>query len=223
MSFLYCCCLQASDEDEEEETLPFSKSAQTPKQVMVLEKGKKLIVKKVNVTEYDDKFTEIAELYNHQVENYVAMKTSLSQLNEVNNSADLTGCMEVIKEKYSHHDIQIQMKGYNFSLLVKATENIPENLQESQELMKELNRATKVLLGSQMKLGGIMFSGSQIQEEMANQIKEVNPGYLDQVRLVENLKENMKNTDQAKLWSAEYEEEAGQVLREVAHIAGVTI
>ncbi|XP_056406565.1 uncharacterized protein LOC130297740 isoform X2 [Hyla sarda] len=204
-------------------TVPFSKSAQAPRQSKVLEKGKKLVVKNVNVKEYDDKFVEIAELYNNQVENYMAVKKYLFELNEVNDSANLTSCMEKIKEKYSSYDIQTQMKGYNFSLQIKATEDIPENLQKCQELIKELSRATKVLIGSQTKLGGMVFSFSQIQEEMADKIKEVNTGYLDQIRLVENLEENMKNIDKAKLFSTEYEQEASEVLREIAHIAGVTV
>lgn len=215
-----CCCLQANNGDE---TVPFSKTAQVPKQVKVLEKGKRLVVKNVNVKEYDDKFVEIAELYNNQVENYMTMKKCLSELNELNHSANLTGCMEKIKEKYRNYDVQIQMKGYNFTLLVKGTEDIPDNLQDSQELMKELSRATKVLIGSQTKLGGIVFSVSQIQDEMATQIKEVNTGYLDQIRLVENLEENMKNIEKATVLSKEYEEEASEVLMEVAHIAGVTV
>ncbi|XP_075701298.1 uncharacterized protein LOC142665479 [Rhinoderma darwinii] len=215
-----CCCLPASDDDE---TVPFSKSAQVPKQVKVLEKGKTLVVKNINVKEYDVKFVEIAELYNNQVENYMTMKKSLFEFNEVNDSANLTSCMEKMKEKYSSYDIQIQMKGYNFSLLVKTTEEVPKNLQESQDLMKELSRATKILIGSQTKLGGMVFSVSQMQEEMRKKIKEVNTGYLDQIRLVENLEENIKNIDNAKLLSKEYEEEASEVLREIAHIAGVTI
>ncbi|XP_066443465.1 uncharacterized protein [Eleutherodactylus coqui] len=216
----FCCCLQASNDDETE---PFSKAAHVPKQVKVLEKGKTLIVKNVNIKEYDNKFGEIAELYNNQVENYMTMKKCLSELNEVNRSAGLTSCMEEIKEKYSNYDIQVQMKGYNFTLLVEATEDIPANLQDSQKLMKELSRATKVLIGSQTKLGGLVFSVNQIQGEMANQIKEVNTGYLDQIRLVENLEENIKNIETAKLLSTEYEDEASEVLKEIAHIAGVTI
>ncbi|XP_073538636.1 uncharacterized protein [Phyllobates terribilis] len=218
---IFCCCVQASD--NEDETVPFSKSSQVPKQVKVLEKGKKLAVKIVNVKEYDDKFVEIAELYNNQVENYTTMKKSLCQLNEVNHSADLTSSIEKIKEKYSNYNIQIQMKGYNFNLLVEPTEDIPENLQESQKLMQELSRATKVLIGSQTKLGGMVFSMGQKQEEMAKKIKEVNPGYLDQIRLVENLEENMKNIEKAKLLSTEYEEEASEVLKNIAHISGVAI
>ncbi|XP_073416138.1 uncharacterized protein [Dendrobates tinctorius] len=218
---VFCCCVQASD--NEDETVPFSKSIQVPKQVKVLDKGKKLAVKTVNVKEYDDKFIEIAELYNNQVESYTSMKKSLSQLNEVNDSTNLTSCIEKIKEKYSNYNIQIQMKGYNFNLLVEPTEDIPENLQESQELIKELSRANKVLIGSQTKLGGMVFSLCQKQEEMANKIKEVNPGYLDQIRLVENLEENMKNIEKAKLLSTKYEEEASEVLRNIAHIAGADI
>ncbi|XP_040293708.1 uncharacterized protein LOC121005189 [Bufo bufo] len=217
------CCLQGENEEKEDETVPFSKTAQVPKQVKVLKKGEKIVLKYVNVKEYDERFDEIAELYNNQMENYMTMKKSLFELNEVNNSSNLTDCMEKIKKKYNNYDIQIQMKGYNFTLLVKPTEDIPDNLQESQELMKELSRATKVLISSQTKLGGMVFSMDQIQEEIDKKIKEVNTGYLDQKRLVENLKENMKNIDIVKQWSMEYEEEASEVLKEIAHIAGVTI
>ncbi|KAM4031409.1 uncharacterized protein ACNLHF_018874 [Anomaloglossus baeobatrachus] len=218
---VFCCCVQASD--NEDETVPFSKSVQVPKQVKVLDKGKKLAIKIVNVKEFDDKFVEIAELYNNQVENYTTLKKCLSQLNEVNDSDNLTSCIEKIEEKYSNYNIQIQMKGYNFNLLVEPNEDIPEKLQQSQELMKELSRATKVLIGSQTKLGGMVFSLSQKKEEMTEKIKELNPGYLDQIRLVENLEENMKNIDKAKQLSTEYEEEASEVLRNIAHIAGVAI
>ncbi|XP_063817215.1 uncharacterized protein LOC135056233 [Pseudophryne corroboree] len=218
--FLCCgCCVEASKEEQE----PLSSGSRIQKQVIVLEKGNKLVVKKVNVAIHDEKFSEIAELYNKQVDYYVTMKDCLSQLKNGNTSAGLASCIETLKTKHNNYDIQIQMEGYNFSLEIKAAKDIPDDLKNAQEVMTRLSQATKLLLGTQTRLGGMIFSLSQEKNKMANDIQEVNTGYLDQIRLVGNLEENIQNIDKAKQLSKEYEEEANKVFMEIAEIAGVTI
>ncbi|XP_075072960.1 uncharacterized protein LOC142161336 [Mixophyes fleayi] len=220
MSCFSCfgCCVETSEEENE----PLSKGLRIPRQVTVLEKGDKLVVRKVNVAPYDEKFSEIAELYNKQMEYHVTMKKSLSQLYN-GNTSNLAGCIETLKAKHSNSDIQIQIEGYNFSLVVKEAENIPGDLKEAQEAMAKLSRATKLLIGIQTKLSGMVFSVAQEKTEMANKIQETNTGYLDRIRLADNLDENLKNIDRAKQLSKEYEQEANNVLMEIAAIAGATI
>ncbi|XP_072259558.1 uncharacterized protein [Pyxicephalus adspersus] len=204
-------------------TAPLSVQIQHPKKVRVLQKGDKLLLKKVDVGEYDEKFSEIADLYNRQVDNHDIMTRSVSELIHISNSKNLSSCIETLKTQYSSYDPQIRMEGYNFSLTTQETENLPEALQESQELVKQLSRAIKLLISTQTKLGGMVFSVPQDKSEMENKIKEANTGYLDQIRLVDNLQENIQNIDKAKQLSKEYEEEATNVLKEIANIAGVSI
>ncbi|XP_077314801.1 uncharacterized protein LOC143935066 [Lithobates pipiens] len=219
---MFCCpscCVQGSAE----ETAPLSTEVRHPRQVKVLEKGQMLLVKKVDVPEYDEKFSEIAELYNKQVEHHNIMNHCLAQLNNVSGSHNLGSCIETLKTQYSSFDPKIKMEGYNFSLTTQTTENLPEALQESQELVTQLSRAVKLLMSTQTKLGGMVFSVPQDKSEMESKIKEVNTGYLDQIRLVENLQENTRNIDKAKKHSKEYEEEARSLLTEIANISGISL
>ncbi|KAM9296247.1 uncharacterized protein PAF06_017149 [Gastrophryne carolinensis] len=219
---MFCCgacCAQAS----EEETAPLSVDIRTPKQVKVLEKGERLLLKKVNLLEYDEKFSEMCELYNRQVELRSDMLRCLSGLERVSGSPNLAGCVASLKKRYGRYDPELRMEGYNFSLVVHSAEDIPEGLQEAQNLTKQLSRATKLLLSNQSKLDGMVFSLAQTKSEMESKIKEANTAYLDQIRLVENLEENLKNLQKAKLLSADYREEANGVLREIAAILDLTI
>lgn len=204
------------------QTEPLSTQVRHPRQVKVLEKGERLQVKTVNVPEYDEKFSEIAELYNKQVENHNTMNHCLAQLN-VSASRNLGSCIETLKTQYSSYDPKIKMEGYNFSLTTQTTDNLPEALQESQGLVTQLSRAVKLLMSTQTKLGGMVFSVPQDKSEMESKIKEVNTGYLDQIRLVENLQENTRNIDMAKKHSKEYEEEARSLLTEIANISGISL
>ncbi|XP_040186955.1 uncharacterized protein LOC120919056 [Rana temporaria] len=216
------CCSSCCAQGSAEETAPLSTEVRHPRQVKVLEKGEKLLVKLVGVPEYDEKFSEIAELYNQQVEQHNTMNRCLAQLN-VGGSRNLGSCIETLKTQYSSYDPKIKMEGYNFSLTTQTTDNLPGALQESQEVVTQLSRAVKLLMSTQTKLGGMVFSVPQDKSEMESRIKEVNTGYLDQIRLVENLQENTRNMDKAKKLSKEYEEEARSLLTEIANISGISL
>ncbi|KAM5135976.1 uncharacterized protein ACMZJ9_018487 [Mantella aurantiaca] len=214
-----CCFAQGSAE----ETTPISTQVKRPRKVKVLEKGEQLQLKKVDVREYDEKFSEIADLYNKQVEHRNTMTQCLAKLSRISSTGNLSSCIETLKAQYGSYDPQIRMEGYNFSLSTQPTDNLPEALQESQELVKQLSRAVKLLMSTQTKLGGMVFSVPQDKSEMERKIKEVNTGSLDQIRLVENLKKNIQNIDTAKNLSKVYEEEANRVLAEIAIISGTSI
>ncbi|XP_068120542.1 uncharacterized protein [Hyperolius riggenbachi] len=217
---LCCCCCE---EGTEEETTPLPVSAKPPKQAKVLEKYDLLVVKKVDVAEYDERFSDIAELYNQQVKNRQTMTDCLSKLRDISGSNTLTGCFQALRTKYSSYDPQIKMTGYKFSLAVKESDDLPEELQEAQELTKNLSLATKLLIGSQTKLDGMVFSVAQEKSEMESKIKQTHLGYLDQIRLIENLEDNIRNINSAKQFSKDYDKEATGVLEEIATITGAAV
>ncbi|KAM8946441.1 uncharacterized protein RCH25_049733 [Pelodytes ibericus] len=212
-----CCCSNPSKEERK----PFARSLNNPKQVKVLKKGDKLVVKHVNVPNFDNKFSLVTDLYNDQVENYEIMTHCASKLIGTNASSSLTGFIQALKEINSNCDISVKMEGYNFSLILNEKEDLPESLKEAQELIRRLSRATKLVIGNQTKFSEMAFSILQIKTQMAEEIKQTNLSYLDQVRLEDNFEENIQNIDTAKQLSMEYAEEANNVLREIACIAGL--
>ncbi|KAM4692257.1 uncharacterized protein WCC33_017055 [Rhinophrynus dorsalis] len=224
MSFFQCfgCCVATS----EEESKPFAREVKDTKIFKPLNRDDRLVVKHVGVPGIDKNFTDIANFYNEQVEHHETMTQCMSALAEASHSSpNLTSCIQRLKEEYNDYNIRVQMEGYNFSLLMKTEEDLPEKLEQAQEYMKKLSRATKLLIGNQTRLGEMVFTVLQTQNknEMIDKIKEFNTGYLDQVRLTENLEENLRKIDQARQLSKEYEEEANNILKEVAEIAGATL
>ncbi|OCT58227.1 uncharacterized protein LOC108704332 isoform X3 [Xenopus laevis] len=180
-------------------------------------------MKHVNVPSIDNQFAEIGNLYNDQVEHHETMTQCIIRLANISaSSPDLTTCIQRLKENYRDYDVKVLMEGYNFSLLVKTEKEFPEDLKQAQEIMKNLSRASKLLISNQTRLGEMMFTVLQLQNkvDMKISITEANTVYLDQVRLKENLEENLQKTDKARQLSKEYEEDANKVIRELAKISG---
>ncbi|XP_041434619.1 uncharacterized protein XB5729910.S isoform X2 [Xenopus laevis] len=180
-------------------------------------------MKHVNVPSIDNQFAEIGNLYNDQVEHHETMTHCISDLANISHSStDLVTCIQRLQEKYYDYDLKVLMEGYNFSLLVKTENEVPEDLNQAQEIIKKLSRASKLLISNQTRLGQMMFTVLQLQNkvDMKSSITEANTVYLDQVRLNENLEENLQKTDKARQLSKEYEEEANKVIRELAKISG---
>ncbi|CAH2291393.1 Hypothetical predicted protein, partial [Pelobates cultripes] len=94
MSFWQCCCPNPL----EEERKPFARSQKNAKQVKVLTKGEKLVVKHVNVPELDRKFSVIAELYNDQVESQEILTYCASTLKVRGCASSLTECIQTLQE-----------------------------------------------------------------------------------------------------------------------------
>ncbi|KAG8446457.1 hypothetical protein GDO86_014061 [Hymenochirus boettgeri] len=117
------------------------------------------------------------------------------------------------------------MNGFNFSLLAQTDTELPDILKQSQEIIKKLSQATKLLISNQTRLGEIVFTvlHSQSKSEMITVIKGANTTHLDQVRLEGNLEENLKTIDKVRQLSKEYEEDAYKILKEVAETAGADI
>ncbi|XP_018096317.1 uncharacterized protein LOC108704332 isoform X2 [Xenopus laevis] len=205
------------------ESTPFARERRSQKAVKTLNKGEKLVMKHVNVPSIDNQFAEIGNLYNDQVEHHETMTQCIIRLANISaSSPDLTTCIQRLKENYRDYDVKVLMEGYNFSLLVKTEKEFPEDLKQAQEIMKNLSRASKLLISNQTRLGEMMFTVLQLQNkvDMKISITEANTVYLDQVRLKENLEENLQKTDKARQLSKEYEEDANKVIRELAKISG---
>ncbi|XP_075436209.1 uncharacterized protein LOC142472889 isoform X2 [Ascaphus truei] len=218
------CCFTPSEEDEDENT-PFARLPKGQNPVKDLNKHEKLVLKNVNVTEIDQMFADITDTYNKQLELHQGMEDAITKLADTSHSPPscLPGAyIEVLKKEHDDCDIKVKIEGYNFSLLVNAAA-VPENLKQAQEHMKNMSRATKGIIGNQTKLQEMIFSMLQSKTQMADRIKQGNPGYLDQVRLQDNLEENIQKIDQAKQLSKQYAEGANNVLRNIAEIAGVSL
>ncbi|OCT60384.1 uncharacterized protein XB5729910.S isoform X1 [Xenopus laevis] len=219
LQYFGCCCAAGS----EEESTPFARETRSQKAIKTFNKGDKLVMKHVNVPSIDNQFAEIGNLYNDQVEHHETMTHCISDLANISHSStDLVTCIQRLQEKYYDYDLKVLMEGYNFSLLVKTENEVPEDLNQAQEIIKKLSRASKLLISNQTRLGQMMFTVLQLQNkvDMKSSITEANTVYLDQVRLNENLEENLQKTDKARQLSKEYEEEANKVIRELAKISG---
>lgn len=101
---------------------------------------------------------------------------------------------------------------------------------EEEPLPPHLNMAKDELKGASESLKATISKGTALQEmigwllrsrdPMAEHVRRAAATYQEQGRLSENLEENMNEARRAKDLSLEYRKQAGEVLTEVAHIAG---
>ncbi|KAM4664450.1 uncharacterized protein O3C94_012546 [Discoglossus pictus] len=221
MSIFSCCCCR--EKSSEEERHSFAKPINTQKTVKELNIGEQLLVRNVNVPDIDQQFKDVAALYNEEVEHCGTIADCITRLADISHcEPSLTTCIRTLKEKHDECDIKVNIDGYNFSLIVNA-KDVPEDLQQAQELLQKLSHAAKAINKSQIRLGEMVNTVLQNKTQMADKVKELNPAHLDQIRLGDNLDANVRNVDKAKQLSREYEEEANRVFREIANIVEAQI
>ncbi|XP_026145066.1 uncharacterized protein LOC113119664 isoform X1 [Carassius auratus] len=227
------CCFSSPDRDDEREPLIQSnnktptESARPPRPANtdVDQRSGRFTARRVGVSGLDERFTDVAETFNRQQEHYESMKNKLQTLASryhcpVNDS--LSECLRRIKEKHELCHISLEVKGYDFSLMVRSDAEIPSELKRTQENVTELSRATKSVISISTKLHEMIDSLLRAETSMISQIEAAESRHQEQKRLVDNLQENLKEARRAKELSPKYRKEAGNLLNEAALLSGIT-
>ncbi|KAJ1129301.1 hypothetical protein NDU88_007672 [Pleurodeles waltl] len=189
-------------------------------------KDQKLIVKLVDIPDVDKLFSDIADTFNEQREHHLSMGESIRELQGVCRCAansSLKSCIEKLQMDNGDCDVQLQMKGYNFSLHVKNGEDVPENLEQAQVQVEKLSKATRLILANETKLQEMIRSVLHSKSQLSESLKQRQLAYLDQVRVEANLDDNFVKVGLVQQKSRQYLEEAKSILKEVAELSGLTL
>ncbi|XP_053302172.1 uncharacterized protein si:ch73-345f18.3 [Pleuronectes platessa] len=241
-----CCCVprQNSGDDERQPLLqprasdlneagsarqiPPASSAQTIRRIA------SMVMRRVGVPELDQRFSDVAETFNEQQQNYEAMVRHISSLRQNcdcghSDTLAIAECVGKIREQHhATYKVSLKMNGYDFSLSV-----VPDSNREEEPLPPRLKLAQDELRGTSESARATISRGTTLQElfawllrsrdQMAEQVKGAAPSYQEQGRLSENLEENMREVRRAKELSVGYRQRAGEVLTEAAQIAGANL
>ncbi|KAK3512069.1 hypothetical protein QTP70_030141, partial [Hemibagrus guttatus] len=115
----------------------------------------RIIARRVGVPDLDQCFTEFAEMFNKQQENYECMRERLKTLMHHYRCApdsSLSDCLQQMKVEHYNRQIFLQLKGYDFSLAVTPGDLLPDKLKQTQENIKELCQAAKAIMSLGPKL-----------------------------------------------------------------------
>lgn len=181
--------------------------------------------RRVGVPGLDERFSDVAETFNKQQEHYETMKSKLQTLASryhcpINDS--LSECLRKIKEKHELCHISLEVKGYDFSLMVRSEAKIPNELKLTQENVTELSRAAKSVISVSTKLNEMIDSLLRDEDSMISQIQDAESRHQEQKRLMDNLRENLREARRATELSPKYRKEAGNLLNEAALLSGIT-
>ncbi|XP_063040923.1 uncharacterized protein si:ch73-345f18.3 isoform X2 [Engraulis encrasicolus] len=164
-------------------------------------------------------------MFNLQQGHREAMTECLNTLRQryrCSHNDGLSECLSRIKEEHGSHQVSLHMKGYDFSLAVAPSADVPPTLRTTQENMRALCQATKAIVAAGTKLQEMTGWLTKAEEKLTNQVQEVAPAYQEQRRLEDNLRENLQECRRARELSAVYKEEAGLLLNEAALLSGVS-
>lgn len=131
----------------------------------------------------------------------------------------------------AQYRVSLKIKGYDFSLNVvpvgsqgeSEEEPLPPHLQLAQDEVKGTSESAKATISKGTTLQELIGWLLRSKGQMAEQVKEVAATYQEQGRLTQNLEENIKEVKRAKDLSMRYRHQAGEVLTEVAQIAGALL
>ncbi|XP_066571677.1 uncharacterized protein LOC136760267 [Amia ocellicauda] len=235
MSFVFCCCSCPAHSDETHvsegptERQPLLQPQSARQFGRAKEDGRKrrgrFLSKVTGVPELDRRFTDIADTFNRQQEQYEAMTACVSQLKEscqCKAANTLSDCLGKMKEDQGNYNIGIEMKGYDFSLVVQP-DGFPAELQQAQAQVQILCKACKSTLAAGTKLQEMVNSVLQNQLDLLQAVKEAHQSHQEQVRLEANLQENLEETRRVQQLATQYRDEASALLREVALLAGIAL
>ncbi|XP_059205526.1 uncharacterized protein si:ch73-345f18.3 [Centropristis striata] len=246
LRFLCCCCASGEISDDEREPLlnprpsdlngagsarqtrPAHSDAQTVKRIG------RLVMRRVCVSELDQRFTDMAETFNEQHERYEAMVRHIRNLRQSygcnhNDTLALAECVGTIRDEHeAKFRVSLKMKGYDFSLNVAPVdeseeEPLPPHLHLALEEVKGISESAKATISKGTTLQELISWLLRSKEQMAEQVKGAAATYQEQGRLYENLEENLNEVRRAKELSLEYKQRAGEVLTEAAQIAGASV
>lgn len=99
-------------------------------------------------------------------------------------------------------------------------EPLPPHLQLAQGELKGASESAKATISKGTTLQELIGWLLRSRDHMAEQVRGAAATYQEQGRLNENLEENIKEVRRAKELSLGYKQQAGEVLTEVAQIAG---
>ncbi|KAJ7315835.1 hypothetical protein JRQ81_001997 [Phrynocephalus forsythii] len=190
-----------------------------------ISKERPLKLKRAGVPKIDSLFANIAETFNKQQGDCLALREVIQGLKETfccSPASSLSVCIEKILQEYRACNVQVHMEGYRFELAVREKE-VPEKLKWAQQQVGELNRATLGVISMETKLQEMIHSVLQNQDKLIEKVKAVNLEYLDQIRVEGNLQENIQDVRLAEQYSKQYGEEANSVLREMSNSVGFTL
>ncbi|KAI4885239.1 hypothetical protein NFI96_012609, partial [Prochilodus magdalenae] len=179
----------------------------------------------VGVTEFDQRFADLVETFNGQYEHYEVMeekRKTLMYRYRCSTDAGLSECLQKIKDEHDKHHVRLEMKGYDFTLVVTPEDGVPDKLKRTKENISELCQAAKSVVAVSTKLQEMINWFLKAEESLTRQVNEAAATHQDRKRLGGNLKENLKEARRAKELSPRYREEAGKLLNEAALLSGVT-
>ncbi|XP_062846883.1 uncharacterized protein si:ch73-345f18.3 [Trichomycterus rosablanca] len=181
------------------------------------------MVRYVGKADLDHRFSEFGETFEKQQKNFESMKEKRQNLMDSYHCSpddSLSKCLQKIKEEHYIHQVQLQMKGYDFSLTVTPDDNVPDKLKQTQENIKELCQAVKAIMAVGPKLEAMTSWLLKEQNRLTVEVKEEAKTYQDAVRLGDNLKGNLQVVSQAKQLSPLYRKQATKICKEVAELSG---
>lgn len=122
----------------------------------------------------------------------------------------------------------LKLSGYDFSLNVvplgsaggNKEQPFPPHLKLAQDEFKGASESAKATISKSTTLQELIGWLLRSRDQMAEQVKEAAGNHQELGRLNKNLEENMMEVRTAKELSKVYKQQAGEILTEVAHIAG---
>ncbi|XP_032437199.1 uncharacterized protein LOC116731515 [Xiphophorus hellerii] len=247
---LLCCCCVSSDSLGERQPLlqPGSPSEVTEAEsarrppsahndAPTVKRSGKLVMRRVNVPELDQRFTDMAEIFNEQQEHYEALVGHIRKLKQSCDSTDVDNlafaeCIGTIrKEQETTYRVSLKMKGYDFSLILDPVgpegeteeEPLPPSLQRVQNEFRGISGSAKATVSKGAKLLQLIDWLLRSNSQMVEQVKGAAETYQEQGRLNDNLEENIKEVRRAKELSQRYKKQADEVYTEAAQIAGIAV
>ncbi|KAM6974433.1 uncharacterized protein LKV04_016074 [Tautogolabrus adspersus] len=247
--FLCCCCFSDENSNDERQPLlqprppdldgPGSARQTRPEHsdTMTVKRIGRLVMRRVGVSELDQRFSDMAETFNEQQERYEGMVRHVRNLRQTygcnhDDSLALAECVEKIRDEHeAKHRVFLKITGYDFSLNVipvgseeeSEEDPVPPHLHLAQDELKGTSEGAKATISKgttlQEMIGWLLRSKGQ----MVEQVKGVAATYQEEGRLLENLEENIKEVRRAKDLSLGYRQRAGEVLTEAAQIAGANL
>ncbi|XP_077050970.1 uncharacterized protein LOC143701518 [Siphateles boraxobius] len=227
-----CCCSSPGEVDEREPLLQSNSKTQTesarqsrPAANGIDQKTGRFTARHVGVNDLDERFNDVAETFNKQQEHYETVKNMLQTVaNRYKCPTDdsLTQCLKKVKEEHENCYISLEVKGYDFTLMVRSEAEIPNALKMTKDNITELSKATKAIISVATKLQEMIDWLLKKEDSMTKQVESTENNPQDKKRLLDNLKENLREARRAKETSPKYRKEAGNLLNEAAVLSGIT-
>ncbi|CAL8296419.1 unnamed protein product [Lota lota] len=248
MASLCCCCFSGENADDERRPLFQPAGATQPSTTGSARQTRpshtdtattthsgRLQMRRVGLSEVDQRFSDVAETFNEQREHYEALARCVAHLRQSygcnhDNTLLLSECVKRIRDEHGrHYRITLQIKGYDFSLSAVPLESgedwdnkpPPQRLQLAQDALRGVSQAAKMTVSLGTKLQELIGWLLRSEERLAGQVAKVALSYQEQQRLEGNLQVCLREMRRGKELSLGYKQRAGEVLNEASQLAGV--